>query len=50
MAFEIGGGIIIGGGIVIELTPGTPITANYICTELLEPLLTENSDNLITES
>ena len=50
MAFEIGGGITIGGGIIIEITPPTPGTANYICTELDQPILTENSDNLITEN
>ena len=47
MAPVIGGGITFGGGIVIS--PG-PSTANKITTELLEPLLTENGNNLVTES
>jgi hypothetical protein len=49
MGFEIGAGITIGGGIIIEL-PSTPSTVTYIETENLEPLLTESGDNLITES
>jgi hypothetical protein len=48
MGLEIGGGITIGGGIVITLTPADP--NNYICTELDQRLLTEDSNNLITES
>lgn len=50
MALEIGGGITIGGGVVITLEPPSPSTANNISTELLQPLLTENNDNLVTES
>jgi len=50
MAFTIGGGITLGGGIIIEITPVPPSTATNICTELLEPLLTESGLNLITES
>jgi uncharacterized membrane protein len=48
MGLEIGGGITIGSGIVITLIP--PDLANYICTELDQHLLTEDSNNLVTES
>ena len=50
MALTFGGGITLGGGITVETIPGPPSTANNICTELLEPLLTESGLNLVTES
>ena len=51
MGFEIGGGIVFGPGITIQLPPNTPPgPGTFIDTENLEPLLTEGGDNLITES
>lgn len=47
MAIDIGGGIVIGPG--IEISTGS-LPDTYITTQLDEPLITENNDNLITES
>lgn len=47
MGIEVGGGIVIGGGIVVS-TGNLPDT--FITTQADDPLITENGDNLITES
>ena len=47
MGLEIGGGISIGAGIMLDVTPDL---ADYISTELDQRLLTENNINLVTES
>lgn len=46
MAFEIGGGIIIGSGITLEVIP---VPSQNITTETDDTLLTESNDDITTE-
>lgn len=50
MGFTIEGGITIEGGVTILVDGATPSTGNKITTEANDPLLTENSEYLITET